>query len=119
MRCCVVDAVSARVTEGRFICAFAIAAMAHLFNPQSSQPVRLHPKMSYLCFASIVAGPFAIDPGESLPASRRLIAFDGVISNLDLDALFYDFALTRLSGLEALLSEKNESPAIATQGLPE
>lgn len=54
-----------------------IAAMGHPDNFRHPQPVRLHPKMPYFCFAPMVAGAFRIEPGTPYVSRYRFIAFDG------------------------------------------
>ncbi len=54
-----------------------IVAMSHPKNFRHPQPVRLHPKMPYFCFAPMVAGAFRIDPGKPYVSRYRFVAFDG------------------------------------------
>ena len=52
-------------------------AMGHPSNFRHPQPVRLHPKMPYFCFAPMVLGDFSITPESSLKSRIRLVLSDG------------------------------------------
>ena len=52
-------------------------AMGHPSNFRHPQPVRLHPKMPYFCFAPMVLGDFSIAPESSLKSQIRLVLSDG------------------------------------------
>jgi hypothetical protein len=54
-----------------------IVAMGHPKNFRHPQPVRLHPKMPYFCFAPMVAGDFQIEPGKPYVSQYRFVTFDG------------------------------------------
>lgn len=69
-----------------------IAAMAHPDNFRSPQPVRLHEKMSYFCFAPMVAGEFQITPDKPYTSKFRFVAFDGKPDAKQLDAVWQDYA---------------------------
>lgn len=69
-----------------------IAAMGHADNFRAPQPVRLHPKMPYFCFAPMVAGEFEIKPKEPYVSRFRFVAFDGEPDAEAIDALWRDFA---------------------------
>ena len=60
--------------EGAFA---SCLAMGHPSNFRHPQPVRLHPKMPYFCFAPMVLGDFAITPESSLKGQIRLVLSDG------------------------------------------
>ena len=57
--------------------ACGIVAMSHPKNFRSPQPVRLHPKMPYFCFAPMVLGKFQIKPEKPYVSRFRFVAFDG------------------------------------------
>ncbi len=69
-----------------------IAAMSHPDNLHGPQPVRLHEKMSYFCFAPMVAGDFAIKPGEPFVSRFRFVAYDGKPNAKQLDTIWQDYA---------------------------
>lgn len=69
-----------------------IAAMSHPGNFRAPQPVRLHPKMPYFCFAPMVAGDFAIKPGEPYVSRFRFVAFDGAPDRDALESLWRTFS---------------------------
>ncbi|MEM9345175.1 MAG: PmoA family protein [Planctomycetota bacterium] len=68
-----------------------IAAMAHPDNFQGPQPVRLHEKMSYFCFAPMVAGEFYIKPGDPYVSKFRFVAYDGKPDAEQLNAVWKDY----------------------------
>lgn len=68
-----------------------IAAMGHPGNYRAPQPVRLHPKMPYLCFAPMVLGAFQLEPGKPYVSRFRFVAFDGEPDADQLNALWQHF----------------------------
>ncbi|MEM6259086.1 MAG: PmoA family protein [Planctomycetota bacterium] len=68
-----------------------IAAMAHPDNFHGPQPVRLHEKMSYFCFAPMVAGEFYIKPGEPYVSRFRFLTYDGKPDADQLNAVWKDY----------------------------
>lgn len=69
-----------------------IAAMSHPDNFYSPQPVRLHEKMSYFCFAPMVAGDFEIKPDEPYTSRYRFVTYDGKPEAKLLDKIWQDYA---------------------------
>ena len=69
-----------------------LAAFSHPSNFRSPQPVRLHPKMPYFCFAPMVAGDFEITPGTPYVSRFRFAAFDGPVDTAALEAVWTSFA---------------------------
>jgi len=69
-----------------------LAAFSHPGNFRSPQPVRLHPKMPYFCFAPMVAGDFEITPGTPYVSRFRFAAFDGPVDTAALEAVWTSFA---------------------------
>lgn len=69
-----------------------IAAMSHPSNFQSPQPVRLHPEMSYFCFAPMILSEFVIKPGEPYVSRFRFVAYDGKPDAELLEAIWQDFS---------------------------
>ena len=69
-----------------------IAAMAHPDNFKSPQPVRLHPEMSYFCFAPMILDTFRIKPGEPYTSKFRFITYDGKPDAKQLNAVWREYA---------------------------
>lgn len=69
-----------------------IAAMCHPDNFRSPQPVRLHPKMPYFCFAPMALGDFRIEPNKPYISRFRFATFDGKPDSTQLEALWQAFA---------------------------
>lgn len=69
-----------------------IAAMSHPDNFRAPQPVRLHPKMPYFCFAPMVLGDFQLGPDKPYVSRFRFAAFDGKPEPKMLNALWQAFA---------------------------
>ena len=68
-----------------------IAAMSHPDNFRAPQPVRLHPEMSYFCFAPMILDAFEIKPGEPYTSRFRFAAFDGKPDAKQLNAIWKDY----------------------------
>lgn len=51
--------------------------MGHPENFRAPQPMRLHPKEPFLCFAPSQQGDWAINPGETYTSRYRYFVFDG------------------------------------------
>ena len=69
-----------------------IVAMNHPSNFRAPQPVRLHPKKPYFCFAPMVLGDFAIEPDEPYISRFRFVAFDGKPNQAELNQIWKQFA---------------------------
>lgn len=69
-----------------------IAILSHPENFRSPQPVRIHPKEPYLCFAPSEAGDWEIDPGQAYVARYRFIVKDGQPDKVEIDALWDSYA---------------------------
>lgn len=70
-----------------------IVAMSHPDNFRAPQPVRLHPKKPYFCFAPMVLGDFQIKPSESYVSRFRFATFDGPVDVEKLKTLWNSFAI--------------------------
>ena len=68
-----------------------IAAMCHTSNLNYPQPVRLHPKMPYFCFAPMVVDTFHIKPGETFVSRYRFVSFDGAPDKKLLEEVWKDY----------------------------
>ena len=64
-----------------------IAAIQHKSNFRFPQPVRIHPKMPYFCFAPMVAGKFKLEYGKPYVSKFRFIAFDGKVNAAEIDTI--------------------------------
>jgi len=69
-----------------------IAAMSHPQNFRAPQPVRLHPDKPYFCFAPMVLGDFAIEPGQPYVSRYRFVAFDGEPNDAILKNIWQDYS---------------------------
>ncbi len=69
-----------------------VAILDHPSNYRFPQPVRLHPNMPYFCFAPMVLGEFAIEPGKPYVSRYRIVAHDGPPDPKLLDRLWDDYA---------------------------
>jgi hypothetical protein len=69
-----------------------IAAMSHPDNFRAAQPVRLHPEMSYFCFAPMILDAFEIKPGEPYVSKFRFVTYDGKPDAKKLDAIWQDYS---------------------------
>ena len=77
-----------------------IAAMCHPDNFRFPQPVRLHPKMPYFCFAPMVLGDFSIEPGKPYVSRYRFVSFDGKPSKEALEAIWNSYSAKSKKGTE-------------------
>ena len=68
-----------------------IAAMSHPDNFRAPQPVRLHPKMPYFCFAPMVLGEFRLVRDKPYVSHFRIVAYDGKPDLKELDAVWKAF----------------------------
>ncbi len=69
-----------------------IAILSHPDNFRAPQPMRLHPKEPFFCFAPSQAGDWAIEPGKPYVARYRFIVEDGKPDKAQLDALWHAYA---------------------------
>ena len=77
-----------------------IAAMSHPDNFRAPQPVRLHSKKPYFCFAPMILGDFRIDPEEPYVSIFRFVAFDGEPQTDELDAIWQQYTETTSMKIE-------------------
>ncbi len=68
-----------------------IAGIQHKNNFRYPQPVRIHPKMPYFCFAPMVAGEFKLEYGKPYVSRFRFVAFDGEINSAELNKISEEF----------------------------
>lgn len=96
----VADRVQANATRNRW-CSIGgvvgderagLAILDHPSNFRAPQPVRVHPKMPYFCYAPPQLGSFAIAVDQTYRASYRIIVFDGEPDPTSIDRIWTDFA---------------------------
>jgi len=68
-----------------------IAGIQHKSNFRYPQPVRIHPKMPYFCFAPMVAGEFKLEYGKPYVSKFRFVAFDGKVNAAELNKISTEF----------------------------
>lgn len=61
-------------------------------NSRAPQPVRLHPQKPYFCWAPMVLGPFAIEPGAPYVSKYRYYVHDGPLDPRQAEALWHALA---------------------------
>ena len=72
--------------------AFAgLTVMQHPTNFRFPQPVRLHPKFSYFCYAPMVLGDFSIEPGDDYVSRFRYVVHDGKLNKELTAALWAEY----------------------------
>jgi len=60
-------------------------------NFRSPQPVRLHPKKPYFCWAPLVQGPFKIEPEQTYESQFRFWIHDGKVTSEFADQLYRNY----------------------------
>lgn len=75
--------------EGR---SSGIAILCHPDNYRAPQPMRIHPREPFFCYAPSQLGDWEIAPGESYVSRYRLIVFDGPPDKGVLDRFWADYA---------------------------
>ena len=66
--------------------------MGHPKNFRAPQPMRLHPKEPFFCFAPSQQGDWSIKPGESYTSRYRFFVFDGEPDKALIDSWWNDYA---------------------------
>ena len=72
-----------------------LAAMGHPTNFRFPQPVRLHPKMPYFCFAPMVLSGFKIQPKDKYVSRFLFIAYDGKADAKRLNEIYQKYSKTK------------------------
>ncbi len=67
-------------------------AMGHPENFRHPQPVRLHPKMPYFCFAPMVLGDFSITQETPFKSRIRIIVADGQMTSEEANTFWAEYA---------------------------
>ena len=68
-----------------------LVAMGHPENFRYPQPIRIHPSMPYFCFAPMVAGDFAIEPGKPYHSRYRFLVFNGTPKPQQIEQTWQDY----------------------------
>ena len=69
-----------------------VAAMGHPSNFRSPQPIRVHPKKPYFCFAPMILGDFEIKKDQAYISTFRIVTFDGKLNEEQLNTVYKNFA---------------------------
>ena len=69
-----------------------IAILCHPQNFRAPQPMRLHPKEPFFCYAPSQLGDWEIKPGEKYISRYRFVVFDGEPNKAELDRLWNNYA---------------------------
>lgn len=69
-----------------------LAILGHPSNFRSPEPMRIHPKDPYMCYAPSQGGTWEIPAGGTHTARYRFVAFDGTLEPAELDRLWRDYA---------------------------
>ncbi|MCP4194165.1 MAG: hypothetical protein GY768_26440 [Planctomycetaceae bacterium] len=73
----------------------SLAGMTSLDHPDNfrfPQPVRLHPKKPYFCFAPLVVGQFEIGPQQMFRSKYRFHVYDGAKATARNERIWADYA---------------------------
>ncbi|RYE53690.1 MAG: hypothetical protein EOP48_13870 [Sphingobacteriales bacterium] len=69
-----------------------VTVLSHPDNFRSPQPIRIHQKEPFFCFAPPQQGNFTIKPGETYTARYRFIVYDGEPDQNFINQLWNDYA---------------------------
>ncbi|MCH2208335.1 MAG: PmoA family protein [Lentisphaerales bacterium] len=69
-----------------------VAAIGHPSNFRSPQPIRVHPKKPYFCFAPMILGDFEIKKDQAYISTFRIVTFDGKLNEEQLNTVYKNFA---------------------------
>jgi hypothetical protein len=69
-----------------------IAILSHPENFRAPQPMRLHPKEPFFCFAPSQLGDWSIEPGKPYVSRYRFVVKDGPPNKEELDAMWAAYA---------------------------
>lgn len=78
------------------------AILGHPANFRAPQPMRIHPKEPFFCFAPSQLGDWQISPGETYTARYRFVVADGEPNAAQIEAYWQGFAETAQARLEPL-----------------
>ncbi|HEV8541552.1 MAG TPA: PmoA family protein [Verrucomicrobiae bacterium] len=69
-----------------------LAILSHPENFRAPQPMRLHPKEPFFCFAPSQLGDWSIEPGKPYVSRYRFMVKDGAPKKSELDAMWMAYA---------------------------
>jgi hypothetical protein len=69
-----------------------VAILSHPTNFRSPQPMRLHPKEPFFCFAPSQLGDWSIEPGKPYVSRYRFIVSDGKPDQKEIDQFWQAYA---------------------------
>ncbi len=69
-----------------------IAILCHPKNFRAPQPIRVHPKEPFFCYAPSQLGDWSIEPGKPYISRYRFIVFDGELDATEIDRLWNEYA---------------------------
>lgn len=72
--------------------AAGVALLCHPGNFRAPQPIRMHPKEPFLCYAPSQLGDWSIEPGSEYVSRYRIVVFDGKLEAVELERLWNDYA---------------------------
>ncbi|MEY5015458.1 MAG: hypothetical protein RIS92_1816 [Verrucomicrobiota bacterium] len=75
----------------------SVVVMGHPTNFRHPEPVRMHPKDPYFCFAPQRAGGFSLEAGKPHTVSYRLMIVDGAVSAAEADGWAREWAQVDVS----------------------
>lgn len=75
----------------------SVVAMGHPTNFRHPEPVRMHPKDPYFCFAPQRDGGFSLDAGKPHTVSYRLVLLDGTVSDAEAEGWAREWAQVDVS----------------------
>lgn len=70
---------------------FGIAGIQHKSNFRFPQPVRIHPKMPYFCFAPMILGELKLEYNKPYISRFRFVVFDGKVNSPEINKVAEDF----------------------------
>lgn len=85
-----------------------VAVLGHPDNFRAPQPLRVHPREPFVCWAPSQLGDWSITPGTPLRSRYRIAAFDGEPDPARLEALWHDFAHPPIAVLDGSLIPARE-----------
>ena len=83
-----------------------LAILCHPGNFRAPQPMRIHPKEPFFCYAPAQLGDWEIKPGEPYESRYRFVIFDGAPKQELLDQIWRDYANPIEVSVKALSSVK-------------
>jgi len=103
------DRVKAHASRATWICQYGVVdggfsgvtLMGHPGNFRAPQPLRVHPKEPFVCFAPSQLGEWRIEPGKPYVARYRFVVADGAPDGALLEAYWQGYAQPAVATLAA------------------